>query len=170
MLKYVYNVGISWEVARLKEELTVDTIAELEKTLRYIAGDIKQNGRKILANYPITSPQFVALQWLVDLGDMTIGELSNKNGLAFSTTTDLVDRMERNKLVERIRDANDRRVVRIRVLEKGRSIIEEVIKKRQEYLGEVLQNFSLEQTRSLTELLSLLHEQMKNIDEKQQQR
>ncbi|WP_106496987.1 MarR family winged helix-turn-helix transcriptional regulator [Lentibacillus sp. Marseille-P4043] len=149
----------------MKNEISTESVADLEKRLRYIAGVIKQNGRKILANYPITSPQFIALQWLIDEGDLTIGELSRKNGLAFSTTTDLVDRMEKNKLVERKRDTNDRRVVRIRVLKKGKTIIEEVITKRQEYLGEVLKSFSLEQTSALNELLTILYEQMKSIHE-----
>ncbi|MFD1039557.1 MarR family winged helix-turn-helix transcriptional regulator [Virgibacillus byunsanensis] len=155
-----------WEVTCLKEDVSTEAIAEIEKRLRYISGAIKQNGRKILNNYPITSPQFIALQWLTEEGDLTIGELSNKNGLAFSTTTDLVDRMEKNKLVKRVRDLNDRRVVRIHVLDKGRSVIKEVIIKRQEYLGEVLEQFSGEQTGTLNELLEFLYEQMKNINEK----
>ncbi|WP_404453377.1 MarR family transcriptional regulator [Virgibacillus necropolis] len=150
----------------MENSVTTTAIADAEKRLRYIAGAIKQNGRKILTNYPITSPQFIALQWLLEEGDLTIGELSNKNGLAFSTTTDLVDRMEKNELVERVRDLNDRRVVRIHVLEKGNTIIHEVIKKRQEYLGEVLTNFSDEETETLNKLLSFLHEQMKCVNEK----
>jgi MarR family transcriptional regulator, organic hydroperoxide resistance regulator len=67
------------------------TVAELEKLLRYIAANLKQRGRGILAQYPITPPQFAALQWLLKEGDLTIGELSNKMYLACSTTTDLVD-------------------------------------------------------------------------------
>src|SRR5699024_136049 len=106
---------------------------------------------------------FIALQWLIEEGELTIGELSNKNGLAFSTTTDLVDRMEKNELVERIRDSNDRRVVRIQVLEKGKTIIHEVITERQKHLGDVLKNFSHKQTMQLDALLSLLHEQMKRV-------
>src|SRR5699024_8245989 len=108
----------------------------VEKKLRYISGTIKQNGRKILKKYPITSPHIIALQWLIEEGELTIGELSNKNGLAFSTTTDLVDRMEKNELVERIRDSNDRRVVLIQVLEKGKTIIHEVITERQKHRSE----------------------------------
>lgn len=150
----------------MENDLSTEAIANVEKRLRYISGVIKQNGRKILNNYPITSPQFIALQWLIEEGDLTIGELSNKNGLAFSTTTDLVDRMEKNNLVERIRDANDRRVVRIHVLKKGNSIIQEVIQKRQAYLGEVLTNFSVEQTDSLNDLLTFLYEQMRFVNEK----
>ncbi|MFC4022614.1 MarR family winged helix-turn-helix transcriptional regulator [Oceanobacillus longus] len=138
----------------------------MEKRLRYISGIIKQNGRQILNNYPITSPQFVALQWLLEEGDLTIGELSNKISLAFSTTTDLVDRMEKNDLVERVRDTNDRRVVRIHLLSKGKKIIREVIKKRQEYLGEVLNKFSEEEKDSLNYLLDFLYEEMKSVNEK----
>lgn len=145
---------------------TKTTINKIEKRMRYISGIIKQKGRKILTNYPITSPQFVALQWLLEEGDLTIGELSGKISLAFSTTTDLVDRMEKNKLVERVQDTKDRRVVRIHVLDKGKRIIGEVIEKRQMYLGEVLENFTEEQTNHLDELLELLHEEMKKYDNK----
>ncbi|WP_390621681.1 MarR family winged helix-turn-helix transcriptional regulator [Oceanobacillus massiliensis] len=144
----------------------MESINKMEKRLRYISGIIKQNGRKILNNYPITSPQFVALQWLLEEGDLTIGELSNKISLAFSTTTDLVDRMERNELVERVRDTNDRRVVRIHLLDKGKIIIREVIKKRQEYLGEVLSRFSDEEKDSLNHLLDFLYDEMKLVDDK----
>lgn len=146
----------------MKEQIPEETIANLEKQLRYISGMIKQNGRKILNHYPITSPQFLALQFLVD-GDLTIGELSNKNGLAFSTTTDLVDRLEKNGLVERVKDESDRRVVRIHILSKGRTIIEEVIQKRQQYLGNVLGNFSVEQTETLNEMLTYLYEEMHHL-------
>ncbi|WP_439144854.1 MarR family winged helix-turn-helix transcriptional regulator [Virgibacillus profundi] len=150
----------------MNNDVPSDTVKKLEKRMRYISGIIKQNGRKILNNYPITSPQFVALQWLLEEGDLTIGELSNKISLAFSTTTDLVDRMERNELVVRIRDSKDRRVVRIHVLEKGKIIIHEVIEKRQNYLGEVMENFTEDEKETLHELLNFLHEQMENVNNK----
>ncbi|MCT2537914.1 MarR family transcriptional regulator [Aquibacillus koreensis] len=150
----------------MQEVTSTPVIAEIEKELRYIAGIVKQKGREILNNYPITMPQFIALQWLLEDGDLTIGELSNKINLAFSTTTDLIDRMERNELVERVRDNKDRRVVRIHLLEKGKFIIHEVIKKRQEYLGEVLEDVSAEDINSLYSVLTLLHDQMKLVGEK----
>jgi len=141
-----------------------DSIIKTEYKLRKISGIIKRKGRKILTNYPITSPQFVALQWIIEEGELTIGELSRKIGLAFSTTTDLVDRMEKNGLVERIKDSEDRRVVRVHVLEKGQSIIKEVLEKRRNYLGEVLEGFTDEQIEQLIELLSLLCHQMEHVD------
>lgn len=136
-------------------------MADIEKDLRYISGIIKQKGREILSQYTITPPQFIALQWLFEVGDMTIGELSNKMYLACSTTTDLVDRMEKNELVMRVKDENDRRVVRIHLLKEGERIIEEVINKRQNYLNEVLVDFSEEEVTLLAKGLNRLHNEMK---------
>ncbi|MDN4493602.1 MarR family winged helix-turn-helix transcriptional regulator [Ureibacillus aquaedulcis] len=145
---------------RKDEKHSHDTVAFLEKELRFISHLIKQKGREILSNYTITPPQFVALQWLHESGDMTIGELSNKMYLAFSTTTDLVDRMEKNELVVRIRDEQDRRVVHIHLLQEGERIIEEVIEKRQNYLQDVLVDFDEAEVESLSKLLNKLHQQM----------
>ena len=136
-------------------------VASMEKDLRYIAAIIKQQGRRILSNYTITPPQFIALQWLFEHGDMTIGDLSNRMFLAFSTTTDLVDRMEKNNLVKRVRDEQDRRVVRIHLLSEGERVIEEVIDKRRVYLDMVLEDFDEQQVKSFSDLLSKLHQEMK---------
>jgi MarR family transcriptional regulator, organic hydroperoxide resistance regulator len=148
-------------IEELERKEAAQLVAEIEKELRYISGIVKQKGREILSNYTITPPQFVALQWLFEFGDMTIGELSNKMYLACSTTTDLVDRMEKNKLVMRVKDPNDRRVVRIHLLEEGERIIEEVIDKRQAYLQGVLKDFSSEEVESLRESLLKLHQEMR---------
>lgn len=147
----------------MKENLNkeIEQVAHIEKSIRMIADIVKQKGREILTQFPITPPQFVALQWLHEFGDMTIGELSSKMYLACSTTTDLVDRMEKNELVERVKDTNDRRVVRIHLLDKGATIIQEVIKKRQEYLSDVLKHLSVEEVNVLEQNLSHLYEEMK---------
>lgn len=136
-------------------------VALIEKELRYISGIIKQKGREILTDYKITPPQFVALQWLFEDGDMTIGELSTKMYLAFSTTTDLVDRMEKNQLVKRVRNEEDRRVVQIHLLTEGERIIEEVIEQRQSYLKSVLNTFTMEEVETLQKNLVKLHQEMK---------
>lgn len=145
----------------LNEQKNVTTdIVKMEKDLRYIASIIKEQGRKILKNSTITPPQFSALQWLLEHGDMTIGDLSNRMFLAFSTTTDLVDRMENSQLVKRVRDEKDRRVVRVHLLPEGIRIIEEVIQKRQEYLQDVLANSNEQEIQQFSGLLAKLHEQM----------
>jgi MarR family transcriptional regulator, organic hydroperoxide resistance regulator len=145
----------------MSDKLNVESVALLEKELRYISHLIKQKGREILSNYTITPPQFIALQWLHESGDMTIGDLSTKMYLAFSTTTDLVDRMEKNDLVQRVRDEQDRRVVRIHLLPEGERVIQEVIAKRQQYLADILKDYSNNEVTTLLTNLEKLHELMK---------
>ncbi|MGN1402518.1 MAG: MarR family winged helix-turn-helix transcriptional regulator [Bacillus sp. (in: firmicutes)] len=144
-----------------REPLQDEIVASIEKELRFVASIVKQRGREILNNYTITPPQFVALQWLNEDGDMTIGELSNKMYLAFSTTTDLVDRMEKNGLLKRVKDKNDRRVVRIHLLKEGKRIIEDVISERQHYLDQLLQNHTQDEVMRLKDSLTKLHREMK---------
>lgn len=136
-------------------------VADIEKDLRYIDGIVKQKGREILSDYTITPPQFIALQWLFEEGDMTIGDLSGKMFLACSTTTDLIDRMEKGKLVERVKDSKDRRIVRIHLLDEGERVINEVINKRQLYIMQVLKNFTPEEVKSLKDNLAKMHHEMK---------
>lgn len=138
----------------------LEHVADIEKSLRHIAAIIKQKGREILNQYAIT-PQFVGLQWLYELGDMTIGELSGKMYLACGTTTDLIDRMQKNELVERVKDPADRRVVRIHLPPEGERIIQEVITKRQEYLRDMFESFTDEEIAIFEKSLMKLRHEMK---------
>lgn len=121
-----------------KSMLHSDLVEEIELALRQIAKQVRRKGREILTDFAITPPQFDALIYLNEFGDLTIGELSSKLYLAYSTTTDLVDRMERNDLVERVRDSNDRRVVRLHMKAKGRDMIEKVLVARRGHLAQAL--------------------------------
>ena len=46
--------------------------------------------------------------------------------------------MERNGLIERVRDTADRRVIRLRVLPKGHQLIDQILEVRQTYLAGAL--------------------------------
>ncbi len=58
------------------------------------------------------------LDWLVD-GPKTAGTLAVATGLRPAATTALIDRLEAKGLVERFRDAQDRRRVLVRMTEEG---------------------------------------------------
>lgn len=110
----------------------------IEENLRRVCYKIKKKGREILNDVDITPPQFEALQYLIKEDNLTIGELSTKMYLACSTVTDLLDRMERNELVKRVKDDNDRRIVRITVLQKGHDLIKRVMENRVNYVESIL--------------------------------
>lgn len=123
-------------------DVNKDKIKHIEYLLRKICFEIKMKGREILSSYNITPPQFDALQKIIYNGELTISELSSKLYLAPSTITDLVDRMEKSGLVERVRDTKDRRVVKVKVLPKGNDLLNEVLSKRCEYVESILVDVS----------------------------
>lgn len=139
----------------------MDIVTDIEKSLRQIDYIIRKKGREILKDNYITAPQFIALQRIISKGDLTVGELSNEMSLACSTITDLIDRMEKNQLVTRFKDENDRRVVRIKVQNKGTKVVEDVLNRRKAYLSEVLETFNMEEKKLLSKNLMKLYEVMK---------
>jgi MarR family transcriptional regulator, organic hydroperoxide resistance regulator len=133
-----------------------ENIVEIELLLRKVCFNIKQKGREILEDYSITPPQFDALQLLVYDGDMTVSELSTRLYLAPSTLTDLIDRMEKNEHVMRTRDVKDRRIVKIKAMEKGKVLINDVISRRCGYINELLKDVDGNATNNLIKYLNIL--------------
>lgn len=137
-----------------------ERVVGIEENFRRASWKIKLKGREILEDFDITPPQFNALYTLHKYPNLTIGELSQRMYLACSTVTDLLDRMERNELVERVKDEKDRRVVRIKVLDKGRNMIDGVLENRRKYIAETLEGLSDEMINSVDEVMRMLNEKM----------
>lgn len=135
-------------------------VEQIEKYLRKIDYIVRKKGREILNDFSITVPQFTALQILINNGNMTIGELSQRMALACSTITDLIDRMEKTGLVIRKKDDKDKRVVRVDVLPKGYDILEKVLEKRRVFLASKLEDFSNDDKETLNKVLEELYKAM----------
>jgi DNA-binding MarR family transcriptional regulator len=52
-------------------------------------------------------------------GPLTMGDLARRVAVTEKTTTGLVDRLERDRLVQRLRDPADRRLVRVKLTTRG---------------------------------------------------
>jgi DNA-binding MarR family transcriptional regulator len=141
-------------------EKAEESVTKVERLLRHMAFIIKKRGRDILVDFGITSPQFNALLTLKDHPSITMGELCEKLFLACSTATDLIDRMEKNGFLERNRDAQDRRVIRLSISEKGKQAISEVIVARRRYVASILEKLTEEETEQLGNSLDKLHSLM----------
>lgn len=137
-------------------------VEDIERYLRFVATAVRRKGRALLQEYHVTSPQFDALIVLSNEGELTIGELSTKLYLAYSTTTDLVDRLERAEFVTRQRDLVDRRVVRVQLRDRGANVIEAVLSARRGYLDSILAHVDIETRKNILQALELLHMNMAN--------
>jgi len=144
------------EVTSVSKEEFSDSVVRIERLLRHVAFIIKKRGRDILSDFDITTPQFLALVVLKDRPGITMGELCERLYLACSTATDLIDRMEKNGYLERNRDADDRRVIRLSITEKGQNIIDQVINARRRYVYSILKQLTQEEIDQLAQALEKL--------------
>ena len=94
----------------------VDRIAE---AIIYLYTESRRLTKESAARVGLTGPQLSVVKMLEELGDMSLSELSEKIRAQNSTVTGIVDRMEREGLVDRKRSSDDRRVVNIRLTDKG---------------------------------------------------
>lgn len=141
-----------------------DTIRDIELFLRRADFAVRVEGRKVLSSLGVTPPQFSALQFIVKYKDnpISIGDLSRSMGLAFSTVTDLIDRMEKLGFVERKKDEKDKRVIRISPLEKGVHILDEVVDHRVNFVDSVIDgHYTDEEKKHVRDELKKLSELLK---------
>lgn len=75
----------------------------------------------------MSTPQLKALLLISEDDRLRMRELARRLGGSFSNATVLVDRLVERGLVERLADPQDRRVVLVRVSEKGRGILEGLV-------------------------------------------
>ena len=71
------------------------------------------------AELRLSAPQVHTLLAMGHEGPLTMGELARRVAVTEKTTTGLVDRLERDGLVLRLRDGADRRVVRVKLTAHG---------------------------------------------------
>ena len=78
--------------------------------------------RQKLASYGLTTTQFFLLTALYEEDGVPISVLAQKVALDKATLTGLLDRLERDDLIERKADPDDRRAIRIFLTQKAESM------------------------------------------------
>jgi DNA-binding MarR family transcriptional regulator len=86
----------------------------------------------------VTLPQYRALVVLATRGPQRVVDISAELGVTPSTGTRMCDRLVRKGLIRRYRSATDRRAVRLALTPTGRSLVDEVTRRRREELTTVV--------------------------------
>jgi DNA-binding MarR family transcriptional regulator len=95
----------------------------------------------------------------------TMGELADALGVALSTATQIVERVEKRGLAQREHsDPDDRRVVRLTLTDPGRQLVAERRRLRHERLEQVLSQLSPLQTAALVAALTPLASAARLVD------
>jgi DNA-binding MarR family transcriptional regulator len=107
----------------VKDKASVDAIVE---TLLYLYTEGRRLTKELAHGFGLTGPQLTVIKILEELGDLSLSSLSGRIRAKNSTVTGIIDRMERESLVKRERSRDDRRIVLIRLTERGRKLAESI--------------------------------------------
>ena len=100
--------------------------------------------------------QGYALTHLFFTGPIKISELCEHMMVSMGAASQMVDRLEKLEMVERIADPEDRRVRKVVVLDKGKKFVQDNFAFSQSWLSEISANINPEQEEQITSTLSLL--------------
>lgn len=117
---------------------------------------MRQYMRKNFEHEGITMPQSSVLGMLMKNGEMKITELSSKLMLSNSTVSGMIDRLEKQQLVERRRSEEDRRIVYVKVSPKFLEMHKESHKKIEKSFEELLDTGTPEELEKIIDGLKTL--------------
>jgi len=135
----------------IKEAKMNDDIEELVN--RVEAVDMEMNERKLLSHYKIpeevvetdlSMKQLMILLSLSISDNSTMGELSEKLAMNLSTLTRAVDRLVEETFAIRQNDPGDRRIVRVSLSSKAKTVMDKIKKQRRELVASFMKGLSPE--------------------------
>jgi len=98
-------------------------ISEIMQSLRRIIKSLQDYSQTVYSHFGITGPQLWALKTLSKRGSLSLGELSKGMYLHPSTVSGVVDRLEKKGYVVRNRTEKDRRVIKVQLTPKGKTVV-----------------------------------------------
>ncbi|CAI6057875.1 Transcriptional regulator HosA [Paenibacillus sp. JJ-100] len=113
----------------------------------------------------LTEAQLAVLEVLADHEKMKPSDLIPFLATTPAAVTMLLDRMEKNGLIRRDRDSQDRRIVWVSLSEKGRMETKRGITIRNEFMNSVLSNISMHNQQLLIYLLGKMTTPKTNVQE-----
>ena len=109
-----------------------------------------------LERLDLTPPQFYVLATIGYAGGLPFSDIGEKLMVTVSNLTGIVDRLEEKGLVVRERDVRDRRVVRVRLTEKGAKLDRSTIPFFEKSIAEFFDPLTKTQQKELASLLRKL--------------
>ncbi len=135
------------------KDIAADAEAVLEAII-YLYTEGRRITKELARKAELTGPQLAVIKGLEQIGKLSLTELSERIRAQNSTVTGIIDRMEREGLVVRERSTEDRRVIQIRLTEKGAAIAREIPVEPMEVFQEALGILSPAETRDLLRILT----------------
>ena len=112
---------------------------------------------RIAEQSDLTGPQLSIMARLQDNGPSRISQIAREEGIRMPTASNALHQLEQRELVERIRDEQDRRGVRVRLTSLGETELERVGAERTRYLAEMLGTLGEEDLVRVGDLVEIIN-------------
>ncbi|HLB01368.1 MAG TPA: MarR family transcriptional regulator [Bacteroidota bacterium] len=131
--------------------------------LNRAARSMKRGLESRLVTYGLTSTQYIVLALLAKKDGLSQSQLGSHLYFDNPTVTGVIDRMERDGLVERRRTSGDRRVINIFLCDKARKILAEVATVADDLDREAMKEYSRKEQSDLIRMLNTIWEKMNGV-------
>jgi MarR family transcriptional regulator, organic hydroperoxide resistance regulator len=137
----------------------VDSIVE---TIIYLYTESRRLTKGMASQFGLTGPQLTVIKLLETFQDLSLSSLSERIRAQNSTVTGIIDRMEREGLVRRERSTVDRRVVHIRLSEKGQKLARQIQVEPMEIFRDALASLTQADIRDLLRIMNKLQKYVRS--------
>ena len=145
----------------LPSELKLDIDAIVE-TVIFLYTESRRLTKGMASQFGLTGPQLTVIKMLESFGDISLSSLSERIRAQNSTVTGIIDRMEREGLVRRERSTSDRRVVYIRLTDKGARLARQIQVEPMEMFRDALESLTPGDVRDLLRILTKVQKKVRS--------
>jgi DNA-binding MarR family transcriptional regulator len=129
---------------------------DIAPRLRTVVGKLSRRLRPTLAGTGLTPTRISVLFSIVRLGPLRLTELADVEGLNPTMLSRVIAELQREGLVARVTDPQDRRAALVEATPAGRALREQILSERSDVLSVQLGQLSAAERRALAEALPVL--------------
>lgn len=100
-----------------------DTVAEIVDNLRRVFQVVNEQSKKAERATGLTGPQLWAIKTIAEAEPLMVSEIARRMYLHPATVVGILDRLEKQGLVVRVRSTEDRRVVKVELTRQGKALV-----------------------------------------------
>jgi DNA-binding MarR family transcriptional regulator len=146
--------------------MTAEVKADVDQVLEaiiYFTTETRRITKELARRASLTGPQLTILKILETIGDLSLSEVSDRIRAQNSTVTGIIDRMEREGLVQRVRSREDRRVIRIHLTDKGAKLARRIPVEPMELLRSALAGLDAGETKELLRIMTKIAKRIRTV-------
>ena len=133
-----------------------ETVSEILDNMRRVFQVVNEQSKKVERETGLTGPQLWAIKTIAQGAPIMVSEIARQMYLHPATVVGILDRLEKQDLVTRMRSQEDRRVVRVELTARGAALVKKAPEVAQGLLVSGLERLPITRLKNIAEGLDQL--------------